>query len=94
MIHHVVLLRFDENIEAERIAEFTAALRALPAAIPELRSYAVGTGMHDGNWDFGIAAAFDSVDDWKVYDTHPAHDAARAIVAGRFVDRSAAQFSG
>ena len=49
--------------------------------------------MHEGNWDFGIAASFDSVDDWKIYDTHPAHDAARMIVAGHFVDRSAAQFA-
>ena len=94
MIHHVVLLRFAEDIEPERVAEFTAALQGLPAAIPELRTYAVGTGLHEGNWDYGIAASFDSVEDWKVYDTHPAHNAARAIVAGRFLDRSAAQFAG
>ena len=93
MIHHVVLLRFAEGIEPGRVAEFTAALRALPDAIPVLRTYSVGTGMHEGNWDFGIAASFDSVDDWKIYDTHPAHDAARMIVAGHFVDRSAAQFA-
>ena len=93
MIHHVVLLRFAEGIEPERVAEFTAALRALPAAIPEMRTSAVGTGMHEDNWDFGIAASFDTVEDWKVYDTHPAHNAARTIVAGHFVDRSAAQFA-
>ena len=92
MFHHVVLLKFAGDTPAETVATFTDALRALPASIPEIRSYSVGSGVNDGNWSFGIAAAFDSPKGWATYDTHPVHNEARASIAAHIIDRSAAQF--
>jgi hypothetical protein len=92
MFHHVVLLRWVEGTELARIEEFTAALRALPAVIAEIKSYSCGSGVNVGNWDFGISASFDDPDGWATYDGHRVHNEARAIVAGCIADRSAAQF--
>lgn len=91
MIHHLVLLRWTPDTDVDRIARFAAALRALPATIPEIRSYVCGTGVNEGNWDFAIAASFDDLDGWRTYDEHPVHNAARAIVAAHTADRAAAQ---
>jgi hypothetical protein len=93
VINHIVLLRWTSDTEAERIECFTAALRALPAVIPEIRSYVCGSGVHEGNWDFAISAAFDDVEAWRTYDEHPTHNDARAIVADCIADRAAAQIS-
>jgi hypothetical protein len=93
VINHTVLLRWTSDTEPERIERFTDALRALPAAIPEIRSYVCGSGIHEGNWDFAISASFDDVAGWRVYDGHPIHNEARALVADCIADRAAAQIS-
>ena len=94
MFNHVVLLKFAADTPSEIVERFTRALRALPEAISEIRTYSVGTGVHEGNWDFGIAAGFDSVEGWETYDAHPIHNEARTIIGPHIVDRSAAQFWG
>lgn len=94
MYHHVVLLKFASDTPPETIESFTAALRALPAVIPEIRSYSVGSGINPGNWDFGITAGFDAAVDWAAYDNHPVHNEARTIIGPHVVDRSASQFWG
>jgi Stress responsive A/B Barrel Domain len=93
VIHHIVLLRWTADTEPELIERFTAALRALPAVIPEIKTYACGSGIHDGNWDFGITASFDDVAGWQTYDDHPVHNEARKLVATSIADRAAAQIS-
>ena len=54
-------------------------LAALPAKIPELRSYKFGpdAGINDGNADFAVVADFDDVDDYLAYRDNPDH---RAII--------------
>lgn len=93
VINHIVLLRWHPGIEPDRVAQFTDALRNLPSVIPQIRTYVCGAGIHDGNWDFGISASFDDVAAWRVYDEHPVHNEARAIVAAHTADRAAAQIS-
>jgi hypothetical protein len=45
------------------------------------------------NFDFGIVAEFDNVDDWRVYDKHPRHQEIRAGVVRPWIDeRAAVQF--
>jgi hypothetical protein len=50
----------------------TAALCQLPGLIPEIRSFKCGpdVGVNPGNWDFAVAAEFDSIDDQTVYRDH------------------------
>lgn len=94
MYNHVVLLKFAADTPPETVTSFTNALRALPSVIPEIRTYTVGSGMNPGNWDFGIAAGFDSAEGWQTYDNHAVHNEARLIIGPHVVERSAAQFWG
>jgi hypothetical protein len=98
MLRHVVLLRFNDGVGDGPVAEVTAALRALPAAIPGLRSYEVGPALGwsggDNGWDFGIVAGFDDRDGWQEYMDHPDHDAARALLSPLVAERAIVQFEG
>lgn len=75
MIRHCVLLRVRDGATPDAVAACVEALRALPARIPEIRTYEVGTdlGWRDGNADIGIAATFDDEAGWRRYVEHPDH---------------------
>ena len=61
MIRHVSLLTFAESTSAAHVDAITAALRRLPAVIPELRDYRVGAdlGVDEGNASFVVIGDFD-----------------------------------
>lgn len=70
-------------------------LAALPAKIPELRSYKFGAdaGINAGNADFAVVADFDDVDAYLVYRDHPEHRAIiDAYITPIVASRSAVQF--
>ena len=95
MIRHVVCFRWNEGTSPDQVDEVAAALRALPATIPEIRSFRCGAdvGVNDGNWDFAVVADFDSIDDQTTYRDHPAHQ--RVItehIAPIRSDRAAVQY--
>lgn len=77
MIRHVVLLRFrgDETEAAETAASVAEALRALPAAVPSIRSYRVelDAGLVAGNAHLAVTAEFDDEQGFADYTLHPAH---------------------
>jgi hypothetical protein len=91
--HHVVLLRWTDDIDPAAIEQFTVGLNNLSNEISDIRSYAAGPGELEGNWSFAIAASFDDEAGWRTYDLHPAHQTVRAIVAGKIAERAAAQFT-
>jgi stress responsive alpha/beta barrel protein len=89
-VRHVVMFRFASGTTEEQRARIVEELRRLPAAIPEIAAYTVGTdaGLAEGNWDFAVVGDFASVEDWQVYRDHPAHQAViidhiRPVVAER-----------
>jgi hypothetical protein len=89
-LRHVVTLTFRDDTSDDHVAEIVAALRALPDAIPELRSYVVGTdvGRSDGNASLAIVADFDSWSGYEAYRDHPRHVAVATelilpVLAGR-----------
>lgn len=96
MFTHVAVFRWVPGTTSAQVADVTAALRTLPAAIPELRSYSVGpdAGLVDGNWDYAVVAIFDGADDWRTYTDHPSH---QQIIHDLIVpirgDRAAVQFA-
>jgi hypothetical protein len=93
-VRHTVLLRWAPEATPERIEEITAALRALPGAIPELRSYRVGSdaGLAEDSWDYAIWATFDSVEGYEIYRDHPRHQAVIAeLIRPVLADRAASQ---
>jgi hypothetical protein len=96
MIVHIVAFRWKQGIPAEHVEAVQAQLQEFAATLPEVRSYRCGSdvGASDmSNFDFGIVAEFDNVDDWRVYDKHPRHQEIRAGVVRPWIDeRAAVQF--
>jgi hypothetical protein len=94
MVRHVVLLTFIDGTPAEEVEAIAAALRELPAQIPELRSYVVGVDLDlaADNADLVVVADVDDVDGYVAYRDHPEH---RRIITERIApilaSRTAAQ---
>ncbi len=87
---HVVMLRFADDATDAQVDGVADALRTLPDAIPELRSYVVGVdaGLAPDNHSLVVVADFDSQADYETYRDHPTHRAVidehiRPILAGR-----------
>jgi hypothetical protein len=94
MVRHVVVFRFAERTTAAQVEEIRAALAALPARVPEVRSFEVGRdlGLRDGNGDFAVVAEFDDEDGWRAYQTDAEHQRIIAeLIAPVLVDRLGAQ---
>lgn len=75
MIRHVALFRWIEGTTPEQVAAVVEALEALPAAIPTLRTYAVGPDLALGEdrWDFAVIASFEDARGYHAYVDHPEH---------------------
>lgn len=90
MFRHVVMMRWVPDATAAQRAAVETGLAALPARIPEIRSYTIGTDarVNAGNFDLVVVADFDDVAGYLVYRDHPDHvavitDHIRPILADR-----------
>ena len=95
MIRHVVVFRWNESFRDHQLVALSAALDALPSAIPEIVAYRHGCdlGLGPTNFQYAITADFANVDDFIVYRDHPKHQRFIAEhITGRVADRSAVQF--
>jgi len=74
-VHHLVLFTWRDGTTADEIAALEQALRALPGAIPQLRSYRFGAdlGLSEGNATFAMIAECDDIDGYLAYRDHPEH---------------------
>lgn len=77
MIRHIVILTFKPQTSPSAIRALTEGLMTLPAKIPEIAHYQVGTDLQwvDGNGDFGLTADFESQSAFQTYADHPEHQA-------------------
>lgn len=95
MFRHVVMFRWTDDTSAEHIQAAQEALGRLPAAIPEIRTYAFGAdvGINEGNYDFVVVADFRSAEDYLVYRDHPQHQAVIAEhLRAHIAERAAVQY--
>jgi hypothetical protein len=95
-LRHVVCFRFQPDVPAERVTALAEALRGLPAEIPEIASYHVGTdlGLNPTSWDFAVSADFATEDDYATYRDHPRHQAIIAeLVLPIVAERASVQFT-
>jgi hypothetical protein len=95
MIRHVSLLTWVDDATSEQIDAVRDGLRRLPALIPELRDYRVGSDLSvdTGNADFVVIGDFDDVDGYTTYRDHPEHVAvAREHILPILAGRRAAQY--
>ena len=95
-IRHVVswkLATSDDAERAEQTARITAGLESLPAVIPELRSLQVGVNVIPGDYfEVVLISDFDSVDDVRTYQEHPAHLDVAAFIRSVVAARSSVDF--
>ena len=75
VLRHVVLFAWKADASDVQVRGFADGLAALPARIPEIRSYRFGPdlGLAGGNDDFALVADFDDVEAYRRYAEHPAH---------------------
>ena len=75
MLRHVAMFRFTAESTTDQHEAAFETLRGLPAIIPEIRDYKVGTdlGLVEGNWQAVVVADFDDEDGWRTYSQDPTH---------------------
>ncbi|MCD9624382.1 Dabb family protein [Rhabdothermincola salaria] len=91
---HIVLLTLADDAPPGRADEIVAALRRLPSAIPELRTYVVGVdaGVSPGNATIAVVADTDDQAGWERYRDHPEHQQVIAeLIAPVLAARTAVQ---
>lgn len=95
MLRHVVLMRWKPGTSADQKQAVREGLAALPAAIPQIRSYQFGDDLAiaEGNFEFAIVADFEDRSDFRAY---AADDAHQQLIAERIrpilQERAAVQF--
>ena len=85
MIRHVAVFRFVPEFTTAERQEWMRMLRALPAAIPELRSLTVGEDLvgADASHEMAIVADFDDLAGLDAYTRHPAHQEVLRVSSGK-----------
>ena len=95
MFRHTVLLKLDDTATDEQKAAICEALEGLPALIPEIESYTIGTNAGDRPDNFDIAVIGDFADKaaYQVYADHPDHvGVIQQHIAPPLAGRAAVQF--
>ena len=95
MIRHMVLLKWNEGVDAAHIAATKAALDQLPGIISQIVAYHNGADLRavPTNWDHAVSADFASLADFVAYRDHPAHQKVVTEHLTGFSQRLAVQFS-
>ncbi len=96
MLRHVVLMRWKPETSDAQKQAVREGLAALPAAIPEIRSYQFGddAAIVKGNFEFAIVADFENEPDFQTYATHDAHQKLIAEhIRPILQDRAAVQYA-
>jgi hypothetical protein len=88
MIRHVVAWKLAAEDEESRVAAaaaIQAALAPLPAIIPEIKSFSIGSNVAyaDKNWDICLV---------ETYQVHPEHLAAVEVVKPLVSERASVDF--
>lgn len=94
---HIVMWKLKEEAEGEARVEnavkMKEMLEALVGVIPEIRSLQAGINENGGEWDVVLLSAFDSMEDLKAYDVHPAHEACKTFIRAVSCERAAIDFA-
>jgi len=92
---HVVMFQWADDVDENHVDGVRAALDNLPEQISQVRQYVHGSdvGVAEGNFDYVLVADFDTVDDWRTYRDHPAHQLFIAEhIVGKIKQRAAVQY--
>lgn len=95
MLRHVVMFKWNDDVDDEHVAAVSAGLDNLAATIEQIDDYRHGRdiGLSDQNYDYVLVGDFKSADDYMVYRDHPVHQEFIAeLIAGRVDRRAAVQY--
>ena len=94
MLRHFVFIKYTPGTSDAHIDEFLRMTRALPASIPTVRDLEVGRDVLRGarSWDVMLAMRFDSLDELREYQVHPAHRALMAFNDPQVADVGSVDF--
>lgn len=97
MVKHIVLFKLKDELSVdEKLAvmnEFKEAIEALPTKISVIRKIEVGLNINpDETWNMALYSEFDTMDDVRLYATHPDHVAAGKIIAEAKESRSCVDY--
>lgn len=99
MIKHLVFFKLAENAEgntkAENILVAKERLEALKEVIPVIRKIEVFSnyvGASAENYDIVLESEFDSLEDLKIYASHPAHLKVGEFIAKVRIERAAIDY--
>jgi len=75
MVRHVVLIKFREDVTADKIDNLVSGLKALPAQISEIKFYQVARDVLKGanSADVCLISDFDDFESLERYRVHQAH---------------------
>lgn len=90
MIRHIVLFKHRAEVTEDERNRWMETMRSLPGVIPVIRALAIGPDLvhSQRSYDVGLVVDFDSLEDLRAYQVHPAHVAA-AAVSRALAERSA-----
>ena len=94
MLRHFVFIKYTQGTSDAHIHEFLRMARALPASIPTLRDLEVGRDVLHGarSWDVLLAMRFNSLEELREYQVHPAHQALMAFNYPQVADVGSVDF--
>jgi hypothetical protein len=94
VLRHFVFIKYTPGTSDEHIDEFLRMTRALPASIPTLRDLEAGRDVLHGarSWDVLLAMSFNSLDELREYQVHPAHQALMAFNNPRVAEVGSVDF--
>ncbi len=94
MLRHFVFIKYRPGTTDAHIDEFLRRTRALPESIPVVRDLEVGRDvLHTArSWDVMLAMRFDSLDELREYQVHPAHQALMAFNDPQVADVGSVDF--
>lgn len=89
-LRHIVLFAFKEGTSAKEIAKIHNAFKALPAKIPQIKSFEWGLNNSPEGLNKGLThcytLTFDTKEDRAIYLPHPDHKAFGAILSPYLAD--------
>lgn len=94
MILHMAFFTWKPDVTASDVAELTAELRAMAAALPMLRSYECGDNLRvrPSDVDYAVAAVVQDADALEAYLDSDSHRSVYDRILGRMIaSRAAAQ---
>ncbi len=94
MLRHFVFIKYRQGTSDAHIDEFLRRTRALPESIPVVRDLEVGRDVLPSprSWDVMLAMRFNSLEELREYQTHPAHQALMAFNNPQVADVGSVDF--